>query len=130
MIKNLAKTITEKSLESVRLADQVSGLIVKEQQTVMDTQQKYAEHSMDLDRSVSEIEGIAEKTILLSDRKEKIVTGIRTLTEISKKNAGQNANVNQNISDIILEIQNVNRKCEKMNVIAYELQKSISFFHE
>ena len=130
MIKNLAKTITEKSLESVRLADQVSGLIVKEQQTVMDTQQKYAEHSMDLDRSVSEIEGIAEKTILLSDRKEKIVTGIRTLTEISKKNAGQNANVNQNISDIILEIQNVNRRCEKMNVIAYELQKSISFFHE
>ncbi len=85
----------KKSLESVRLADQVSGLIVKEQQTVMDTQQKYAEHSMDLDRSVSEIEGIAEKTILLSDRKEKIVTGIRTLTEISKKNAGQNANVNQ-----------------------------------
>ena len=130
MIKNLAKTITEKSLESVRLADQVSGLIVKEQQTVMDTQQKYAEHSMDLDRSVSEIEGIAEKTILLSDRKEKIVTGIRTLTEISKKNAGQNANVNQNISDIILEIQNANRRCEKMNVIAYELQKSISFFHE
>ena len=130
MIKNLAKTITEKSLESVRLADQVSGLIVKEQQTVMDTQQKYAEHSMDLDRSVSEIEGIAEKTILLSDRKEKIVTGIRTLTEISKKNAGQNANVNQNISDIILEIQNANKRCEKMNVIAYELQKSISFFHE
>ena len=130
MIKNLAKTITEKSLESVRLADQVSGLIVKEQQTVMDTQQKYAEHSMDLDRSVSEIEGIAEKTILLSDHKEKIVTGIRTLTEISKKNAGQNANVNQNISDIILEIQNANRRCEKMNVIAYELQKSISFFHE
>ena len=130
MIKNLAKTITEKSLESVRLADQVSGLIVKEQQTVMDTQQKYAEHSMDLDRSVSEIEGIAEKTILLSDRKEKIVTGIRTLTEISKKNAGQNANVNQNISDIILEIQNVNRRCEKMNVIALELQESISFFHE
>ena len=130
MIKNLAKTITEKSLESVRLADQVSGLIVKEQQTVMDTQQKYTEHSMDLDRSVSEIEGIAEKTILLSDRKEKIVTGIRTLTEISKKNAGQNANVNQNISDIILEIQNANRRCEKMNVTAYELQKSISFFHE
>lgn len=130
MIKNLAKTITEKSLESVRLADQVSRLIVKEQQTVMDTQQKYAEHSMDLDRSVSEIEGIAEKTILLSDRKEKIVTGIRTLTEISKKNAGQNANVNQNISDIILEVQNVNRRCEEMNVIAYELQKSISFFHE
>ena len=42
----------------------------------------------------------------------------------------KNANVNQNISDIILEIQNANKRCEKMNVIAYELQKSISFFHE
>ena len=33
-------------------------------------------------------------------------------------------------NNIILEIQNVNRRCEKMNVIALELQESISFFHE
>lgn len=128
MIKELAQTINEQSRKSVSLADRVHGLILEELEGVSKTKSKYAELSMDISRSVDDIRSIAEKTGYLSDYKEKVVKNVQLLSGISKENSLNNEGVNQNIGEIMTQIQNVNENCEKMNVIAGELEDTAAFF--
>ena len=55
MIKNLAKTITDKSEKSVNLAEKVRSLIDMEQENLSRAQSKYEELSEEIDQSVTEI---------------------------------------------------------------------------
>lgn len=128
MIKNLAKTITEKSQKSVKLADGVHSLILLEQENVSKTQQKYEELTGDINQSVTEIRSITEKTENLTNYKEKVIENVQSLSAISEENAASNEEVNANISEIISEVQTVNTNCEKMNGMAGELDESVSYF--
>lgn len=128
MIKNLAQTITEKSRKSVGLAERVHTLILQEQKNVAITQSKYEELSNDIAQSVVEIRSIAEKTENLTDYKEKVIENVQSLSAISEENAASNQEVNANISEILSEVQVVNENCEKMNVMARDLEESVSYF--
>ncbi len=128
MIKNLAKTITDKSQKSVDLADRVRSLIMLEQENLGKTQKKYEELSDEIDQSVIEIKSIAEKTDNLTDYKEKVIENVQGLSAISEQNAASNEEVNSNIYEIISEVQMVNDNCGKMSGMAQELEKSVSYF--
>lgn len=128
MIKNLAQTITEKSRKSVGLAERVHTLILHEQENVAKTQKKYEELSNDISQSVIEIRSIAEKTVNLTDYKEKVIENVQSLSAISEENAASNQEVNANISEILSEVQVVNENCEKMNGMACDLEASVAYF--
>ena len=129
MIKNLAMTITDKSQKSVKLADRVRSLILLEQENLTKTQKKYEELSDNINKSVVEIRSIAEKTDNLTDYKEKVIENVQGLSAISEENAASNQEVNANVFEIISEVQLVNDNCGKMNSMAQELEKSVSYFH-
>jgi len=129
MIKNLAKTITEKSGRSAELAEGIRALIVSEQNSVLDTQKKYEELSDSITRSVDEIKAIAEKTDNLTDSKEKVIENVQSLSAISQENAASNQEVSANVTEIISEVQMVNEHCEKMNNMADKLEQSVAYFH-
>ncbi len=129
MIKNLAQTIIEKSQKSVQLADKVYASILHEQDSISKTQKKYEELSKDIDQSVSDIKGIADKTDNLTDYKEKVIRNVHGLSAISEENAACHTDVNTNIIEIMAEVQIVNENCKKMNHMAKELESSISYFH-
>lgn len=129
MIRNLAGIITEKSGQSVKLADKVYSLITFEQENVAKTQSKYEELSKDIDTSVTEIRSIAEKTDYLSDYKEKIIENVQNLSAISEENAASSQEVNANICEILSEVQTVNDNCKTMNQMAKELEESAAYFH-
>ena len=128
MIKNLAKTITDKSEKSVSLAEKVRSLIDMEQENLSRAQSKYEELSEEIDQSVTEIKSIAEKTDNLTAYKEKVIENVQGLSAISEENAASNEEVNSNIHEIISEVQTVNDNCGKMNSMAQELEKSVSYF--
>ena len=128
MIKNLASIITEKSQKSVRQAEEVRTLIKYEQDNVSMTQKKYEELSKDIQQSVFEIKSIAEKTEYLTDYKEKVIENVQELSAISEENTASNEEVTANVFEIMAEVQMVNANCEKMNSMAGELDKSVSFF--
>ena len=128
MIKNLAKTITNKSEKSVSLAEKVRYLIDMEQENLSRAQSKYEELSEEIDQSVTEIKSIAEKTDNLTAYKEKVIENVQGLSAISEENAASNEEVNSNIHEIISEVQTVNDNCGKMNSMAQELEKSVSYF--
>lgn len=129
MIKNLASTITEKSKKSVLLTDQVQSLIKLEQQSVSETQDKYARLSENINQSVSEIKAIAEKTDYLSVYKEKVIDNVQNLSAISEENTASNQEVCANVNEIMSEVQVVNDHCEVMSRMAEELSESVAYFH-
>ena len=129
MIKNLAQTITEKSGKSAKLAEGIRSLIASEQNSVLDTQQKYEELSDSITRSVAEIKAIAGKTENLTDSKEKVIENVQSLSAISQENAASNQEVSSNVTEIIAEVQRVNEHCEKMNDMAGKLEQSVAYFH-
>ncbi len=128
MIKNLAKEIVEKSQKSVGLVDRVHSYILLEQENVSKTREKYEELSRDINRSVNEIRFIAEKTDHLTGYKEKVIENVSSLSAISRENAVGSEEVSTHIGEIISEVQSVNVSCEKMNGMAEELTKSVSYF--
>lgn len=128
MIKNLAKEIVEKSQKSVGLVDRVHSYILLEQENVSKTREKYEELSRDINRSVNEIRFIAEKTDHLTGYKERVIENVSFLSAISRENAVSSEEVSANIGEIISEVQSVNVNCKEMNVMAGELQKSVSYF--
>lgn len=130
MIKNLAGTITGQSEKSVNLADSVHSLILQEQENVSKTQQKYKELSEDIDRSVTMIRSIAEKTGNLAVYKEKIVENVQDLSAVSEENAASSEEVNANVCEILSEVQMVNENCERMNEMASLLKTSVAYFHD
>lgn len=128
MIKNLAATITEKSMKSVEQAETVSALIRSEQENIEKTQAKYEELSSDINQSVDEIKSIAEKTEHLTNYKEKVIDNVQALSAISEENAASNEEVNANLSEIMTDFQRVNSNCEKINAMADELERSVAYF--
>ena len=130
MIKDIAKQIVEKSQKSVILADEVHVLILAEQDGVGKTQSKYEELSDDIDKSVHEIHSIAQMTDTLTEYKEKVISNVQNLTAISEQNAAGNQEINANINKIILDVQNVNRNCERMNEMSADLESSVSYFND
>lgn len=114
----------------MRLADEVHELILSEQESVSKTQNKYAELSDEINLSVNEIRTISEKTVHLSDYKEKVIGKVSKLNSLSGENIKNSEEVNVNITEIISEVQTVSENCEKMNLMADELKSAVSYFHD
>ena len=129
MIKNLAEAITEKSQESVNLADKVYSLILSEQEGISKTRGKYEELSGEIKESVAEIKSIAERTDHLTDYKESVVEKVQALSVVSEENAASSQEVNANIREIIAEVGEVNDNCEKINDMASVLKESVAYFN-
>ena len=130
MIKQLARAITEDSQKSVNLASQVQTMIFEEQDSIKLTQQKYEELSKEIGKSADEIRSIASKTNELSDYKEKVIENVHSLGAISEENAASNEEVNGNISEIIMQVKNVDENCASMNEMAHKLEEAVDFFKE
>lgn len=130
MIKNLAEAITEKSQESVNLADKVCTLILSEQESISKTRGKYEELSGEITDSATEIKAIAERTDHLTDYKERVVEKVQALSVVSEENAASSQEVNTNIREIIAEVGEVNDNCDKINDMAGVLKESVAYFND
>lgn len=127
-IRVMSMNISKKSLESVKLAENVQELMKEEQQNVADTKEKYELLNKNLEESIAEIGLITEKTEHLESVKERIIGNIHELSAISQENTAANQEVTANIIQIISDFESVNENCESMNDMAKELDESISFF--
>ena len=130
MIKRIANHITEMSRVSVQRIGDVNALIIKEQESIAETQKKYQELSVNIASSASKIEDIANKTANLTKYKENVIDNVTNLSAFSQENTASNEEVTHNVGNMLLEIQKVSDYCEQMNNMAVELDKSMSYFHE
>ena len=129
MIRNLAQTITEKSKKSVELSGRLQLSMGQEQDSVLQTQKKFEEHSKDINESVHEIRSIAEKTVHLTQIKGAVVNHVQSLGDISNENFRRNEEVSNNVNAIITEVEKVNVHCEGINSMARDLEASVTYFH-
>lgn len=127
-IRELADHMIRMSDKSVELIGGVQRMILQEQEGIQNARDKYDVLSDDILRSVEGIRAIAEKTIDLSEYKEKVMGNIEGLSAISQENAAGSEEVNANIQEIISEVQSVNQNCGEMQEMARTLERSVAYF--
>lgn len=127
-IKTLAEEIVSQSSQSVRLADEIRGLIANEQEKVNETKSSFGELSRQIESSLEQIRDISEKTGVLDGSKLSIISSVDDLSAISQENAASNQEVSANVQTIVENIQSVSDKTNEMSRMASKLESIISQF--
>lgn len=127
-IKTLAEEIVSQSSQSVRLADEIRGLIANEQEKVTETKSSFGELSRQIESSLEQIRDISEKTGVLDGSKLSIISSVDDLSAISQENAASNQEVSANVQTIVENIQSVSDMAGEMNKMASKLESIISRF--
>lgn len=127
-IKTLAEEIVSQSSQSVRLADEIRGLIANEQEKVTETKGSFGELSRQIESSLEQIRDISEKTGVLDGSKLSIISSVDDLSAISQENAASNQEVSANVQTIVENIQSVSDMAGEMNKMASKLESIISRF--
>ena len=127
-IQTVAEEIVSQSSQSVRLADEIKGLIANEQEKVNETKSSFAELSRQIESSLDQIKDISEKTGVLDGSKVSIIGSVDDLSAISQENAASNQEVSANVQTIVENLQSVSNKTSEMNKLASKLESIISQF--
>lgn len=129
-IKTLAAEIMEQSDKSVVLADEIMELISKEQEKVAETQESFNELNLQIENSLSKINEIAEKTVILDENKVSITGSVQDLSALSEENAANNEEVTASVQTMVENIQTVTDKTGEMNLKAKKLEEVIGKFRQ
>lgn len=127
-IQMLAEEIVSQSSQSVKLADEIRGLIANEQEKVNETKSSFGELSRQIETSLEQIRDISEKTGVLDGSKTSIIGSVDDLSAISQENAASNQEVSANVQTIVENIQSVSEKTNEMSKMASKLESIISQF--
>ncbi len=127
-IKTLAEEIVNQSSQSVRLSEEIKGLIESEQEKVSETKNSFVELGRQIQKSVEQIKEINDKTGVLDGSKASIISNVEDLSAISEENAASNQEVSANVQTIVENIKAVSDKTSAMNNMALKLEEMISQF--
>lgn len=129
-IKTLAAEIMGQSDKSVVLADEILNLISHEQEKVTETQESFNELNRQIENSLSKIDEIAEKTVVLDENKLSITGSVQDLSAISEENAANNEEVTASVQTMVENIQTVTDKTGEMSLKAQNLEDVIGRFRQ
>jgi len=127
-IRVLAQTIIEKSKKSVNLSNEVYDLIEQESSIVSQTDAQYTLLTENINLTAQSIGSITEKSVALSNAKEKVIENVEGLSAISQETAASNEEVTNNIEEINDDVHTIYSNCEVMNDMAEKLEESVAFF--
>lgn len=127
-IRVLAQTIIEKSSKSVNLSNEVYSLIEQESSIVSQTDDQYKMLTENINLSAESINAISQKTIALSNAKEKVIENVDGLGAISQQTASSNEEITSNIEEINDDVHTISDNCTTLNNMADELNLAISYF--
>lgn len=128
-IRVLAQTIIEKSSKSVDLSNEVYSLIEQERDIVSKTDDQYRTLTENIKLSADSIDAISQKTLALSNAKEKVIENVEGLSAISQETAASNEEVTSNIEEINDDVHTISNNCITLNNMADELNSAITFFN-
>lgn len=127
-ISELAENMISMSMESVAHAEQITEIIVKEQESVKNAQQKFGVLASGVDESVEGISDISGKTDSLAIIKDQITNNISDLSSISEENGAMAQQISASITQMSEAITTTMSKAQEMQAMSEHLNSLVEYF--
>lgn len=127
-IKMIVANIMEQSQKSVQIAAEVARIISVEQGYIVDTQNTFGVLSKEINKSLEEIQKIADLTEGLTESKDVISNAIVELGAIAQENAASNQEVTVSINGVTESVQQIAVNSEETKKMSKDLKETIAYF--
>ena len=127
-IQSIINDVKVQSEKTVRLSTLVAEAIADEQTLVKDAQSKFDVLSEGVESSTVAITAINEKTTMLNDSAERIVSAVSDLSALSEENAASSEEMNASIEDITEGVERIKTNSNEMRGMSQKLKESVSYF--
>ena len=129
-IKEIGKTIIDKSSMTVELGKEVNDIILQEQEKVIITKEKMDSLSGIIERSLEDTNSIQEKIIHLDGVKNNIINAVSDLSAISEENAASNEEVSASVETISDGVSDLSNKADNLEEMSLNLKAAMEFFKQ
>ncbi len=129
-IKEIGKTIIDKSNMTVELGKEVNEIITKEQEKVIITKERMNSLSDIIEKNFEETNSIKEKIDSLDGIKNNIVAAVSDLSAISEENAASNEEVSASVETIASGISDLSVRADRLEAMSINLKSAMEFFKQ
>ena len=127
-ISDIVNSVMEISNNTVASAKRVSGIIEAEQESVVDTQNKFATLSTAVEDSLMSINAIQEMSVGLADIKNELTDATSTLSAISEELGASAQEVSATCTQVASDCEMVNGMSVEMEQTKNDLSASVAVF--
>ena len=114
--------------ETMKTMESVKGIITKQNEDVMQTEQAFSNVKAGIAKSIESIRSIAAKTEKLDEARINVVDVVQGLTSIAEENAAGTEETEATMSEVNSIMVTMSDTVKQLNQIANELEESIDMF--
>lgn len=127
-INNTINSLIAEFEETMKTMESVKGIITKQNEDVMQTEQAFSNVKAGIAKSIESIRSIAAKTEKLDEARINVVDVVQGLTSIAEENAAATEETEATMSEVNSIMVTMSDTVKQLNQIANELEESIDMF--
>ena len=127
-IENIISDLIADSDKSVETMDSVRGIMDKQSQNVVRTDECFGEVLKGIESSIETIAGIADKAEKMNGAKVSVVDSVQNLTAIAEENAASTEETSASIIEIANAVADISARAEQLKGIADKMDESMAIF--
>ena len=127
-INNTINSLIAEFEETMKTMESVKGIITKQNEDVMQTEQAFSNVKAGIAKSIESIRSIAAKTEKLDEARINVVDVVQGLTSIAEENAAGTEETEATMSEVNSIMVTMSDTVKQLNQIANELEESIDMF--
>lgn len=127
-IEDIISDLITDSDKSVETMDIVRGIMDKQSQNVVRTDECFGEVLKGIERSIETIGGIADKAEKMNGAKVSVVDSVQNLTAIAEENAASTEETSASIIEIANAVADISARAEQLKGIADKMDESMAIF--
>lgn len=127
-IRNIVHEIIQQSEQMTEKSSKVKSAIEAEGETLRSTQDKFNKLGDNIIMSVTEINSISGKTERLNSALRGVNEASVNISSISKENMKTNNDVLSAVTELAINMGNVNTDCDKMRTSANSMNDAVAYF--
>ena len=127
-IDEIIHSLIADSEKAVNTMEDVKRVIEKQNENVINTENAFLGVKEGIDKSMGNINEIAEKTKQLDESRIKVVDVVQNLTAIAQENAASTEETSASASEVGTIVEDIANNAKQLNTIAGEMEESIKMF--
>lgn len=127
-IEEVITNLSEESGTSIRLMDEIQGIMMEQYQKLRETKQKFEQVNAGIARAKERTEGVTGMTKNCDESRVRVVDVISNLSAISEENAASSEETNASMEELNATINILAERAKSLKKLSNDLNEEISFF--
>ena len=127
-IEAVIDVLLSDSQKAVETMDEVEQIMNKQNENVLQTEQKFGEVADGISASIDSIRIIRDKSGELDNARIEVVDIVQSLTAIAEENAASTEETSASATEVTAIVNNISEKAQELKLIADDLDESMSQF--